>query len=311
MTTVFFSYSHHDEALRNQLETHLAQLRREGLVESWHDRRIDAGDELHGAIGQNLENADIILLLISPYFLASDYCCNVEMQRAMQRHKAGNARVIPVILEPCDWHTALFGNLKAVPTDGRPITKFPNVHDGLLEVVKAIRAIVQPSNAIPVIQPQNMHTAPSLPAARPEIRSSNLMVHKSFTDHDRDKFLEEAFEYISSYFEGSLSELEKRNSEITTRFRRIDSNRFAAFIYRNGKSVCECSVSFSGLFGKAITYSTDANATNSMNDQLSVGDDGVAMFLKSMGFGGTNSKSLTLEGAAETFWTNLMRRIQS
>ena len=96
MAIVFFSYSHRDEALRDELEIHLALLRREGLIQSWHDRRIDAGDELDGSIDKNLETADIILLLVSPYFIASNYCFDVEMRRAIERHNAGNARVIPV-----------------------------------------------------------------------------------------------------------------------------------------------------------------------------------------------------------------------
>lgn len=315
MTIVFFSYSHRDEALRAQLQIHLTPLQREGLIESWHDHRIDAGDDLHDLIGQNLERADIILLLVSPYFLASNYCYDVEMRRAMERHEAREVRVIPIILDPCDWHSTPFGDLKAVPTDGKPITKFPNIHEGFLDVVQAIRKIVQPAGRTALgaqSQPQ-AEQMPSAFATRPEIRSSNLLVKKSFTDLDRDKYLEAAFEYIASFFEGSLNELEKRNVEITTRFRRIDRNRFNAFIYRNGKSVSECSIALNSLFGKGITYSMDVNASNSMNDQLSVGDDGTMMFLKSAGmFGisGTNAKPLTLEGAAESFWAILMRRIQ-
>ena len=309
MAIVFFSYSHRDEVLRDELQTHLMPLQREGLIESWHDRRIDAGDELDGAIGQNLENADIILLLVSPYFLASNYCYDVEMQRAMQRHDAGEVRVIPVILNPCDWHSAPFGKLLAVPADGRPITKFPNMHDAFLEVVQAIRKIVQHSDAASA-SPMRIPSTP-LPAPRPENRSSNLRVQKSFTDHDRDRFLDEAFEFIASFFEGSLTELQQRNPEITTRFRRIDSNRFTAFIYHSGKSVSECAIGLGGLFGPGITYSSNANSTNSMNEGLSVTDDGTSMSLRGMlSFGGTKEQSLTLQGAAEGFWAILMRPIQ-
>lgn len=74
MATVFFSYTHHDESMRDELEIHLAMLKRQGLIEAWHDRRIGAGNEIDHTINVHLESANIILLLVSPHFLASDYC---------------------------------------------------------------------------------------------------------------------------------------------------------------------------------------------------------------------------------------------
>jgi len=68
LPTLFFSYSHQDEALRDQLEVHLSVLKRQGLIEAWHDRRIVAGKEFHGEISAHLEAADIILLIVSPDF---------------------------------------------------------------------------------------------------------------------------------------------------------------------------------------------------------------------------------------------------
>src|SRR5688500_12533021 len=97
---VLFSYSHADEELRNKLEVHLSMLKREGLVTAWHDRRITAGRELDPTINEHIESAGIILLLVSPEFLASEYCYEIEMKCALERHDAGDARVIPVILRP-------------------------------------------------------------------------------------------------------------------------------------------------------------------------------------------------------------------
>ncbi|MBU4447604.1 MAG: toll/interleukin-1 receptor domain-containing protein, partial [Proteobacteria bacterium] len=146
MVTVFFSYSHRDEDMRNELEIHLSALKRQGVIKTWHDRRIGAGKDLDNEIDSNLEDADIILLLISPYFIASDYCYDVEMKRAMERHKVGQARVIPVILDPCDWQQTPFGKLRATPTDGRPVSKFPNRHDAFLSITKDIRAAAEKIN---------------------------------------------------------------------------------------------------------------------------------------------------------------------
>ena len=142
MKSVFFSYSHKDEALRNQLETHLAMLKRQGVISTWHDRRLLAGDNVDQGIANELNQADIILLLVSPDFLASDYCYGVEVVRALERHASNEARVIPVILRPCEWHAAPFGKLLAAPTDGRPVTKWPDPDDAFLNITKAIRTAV-------------------------------------------------------------------------------------------------------------------------------------------------------------------------
>src|SRR6266702_8721801 len=112
---IFYSYSHKDQPLRDQLETQLSLLQRQGLISSWHDRKIGAGEQWAGQIDQHLQTADIILLLISPDFMASDYCYDTEMGQALQRQTAGQARVIPIILRPTDWQSAPFGNLQALP----------------------------------------------------------------------------------------------------------------------------------------------------------------------------------------------------
>lgn len=145
MIKLFFSYSHRDESLRDELEIHLAALKRQRVIQTWHDRRIGAGRDFSSEISEHLESAQIILLLISPYFIASDYCYDIEMKRALERHKSGETRVIPVILHPCDWQSLPFGNLMAVPKGGKPISNFPNQHDAFLEVTLAIREAAKDS----------------------------------------------------------------------------------------------------------------------------------------------------------------------
>ena len=100
---VFYSYSSKDEHLREQLQNHLINLKREGIISEWHFRKIGAGKDWEGEIDKNLNSSQVILLLISSDFLASDYCYDVEMVRAMQRHDAEEACVIPIILRPVEW----------------------------------------------------------------------------------------------------------------------------------------------------------------------------------------------------------------
>ncbi len=150
--TVFYSYAHEDEALRDELEKHLTLLQRQGLVASWHDRKILAGQEWKGTIDQHLEEASLILLLISPDFLASDYCYQVEMQRALEHHKQGTARVLPIILRPVYWSGAPFAHLQCLPRDGIPVTEQPThdaafrqITEGICHALEQREHVVAPS----------------------------------------------------------------------------------------------------------------------------------------------------------------------
>jgi hypothetical protein len=136
---VFTSYSHEDEALHVELAKHLKPLEREGIIHLWHDRRITAGKEFAREIDDSLNRAGMILLLVSPDFIASEYCWGNEMKRAMERHEAGEARVIPIILRPVDWHQTPFGKLLALPKDGKPVTSWDNQDAALLDIAGGIR----------------------------------------------------------------------------------------------------------------------------------------------------------------------------
>src|SRR2546423_131231 len=116
---VFYSYVHEDQKLRERLDKHLKGLQRQGIIASWHDRKISAGREWAAEIDSHLNTADIILLLVSPDFMASDYSNDIEVKRAMERHEAGEARVIPIIIRPVFWEYALFSKLQALPTNAK------------------------------------------------------------------------------------------------------------------------------------------------------------------------------------------------
>jgi len=140
---IFISYAHEDERLRKRLEKHLSSLKRQSTIASWHDRKLTAGKEWKGEIDEHLNVAGIILLLVSADFLASDYCYDVEMKRALQRHDTREARVIPVILKPVDWKTADFGKLQALPKDAKPVTQWANQEAALADVAEGIRRVVE------------------------------------------------------------------------------------------------------------------------------------------------------------------------
>ena len=295
------------------LEVHLAMLKRSGAVTTWHDRRILVGDDFGQTIDENLEAAAVILLLVSPDFLASQYCYDREMTRALERAHADQARVIPVILRPCDWNDAPFGKLLASPTDGKPITMWPDRDEAFLDVVKHIKAALRtygPARTDPASK--------SRPATRGPVsraRSSNLRVAKVFTDHDRNTFLRETFEYIVLYFTNSLDELGRREPNITSDHLRVDANRFQASLYNHGATASQCSVFIGGMpsSSNGIAYSNSLMASG-FNEMLYVESAEHELFLKPMGmlqFGQRLERRLSMEGAAELYWSAFIETVQT
>src|SRR5438874_867609 len=121
---LFYCYARRDKSLCDELEKHLSWLKRRHRLTTWHDREILPGEEWEQAIDTNLSDAHLILLLISPDFIASKYC-DGEMQRALERYRTGSCRVISILLRPCYWEDAPFSSLQILPTDARPITRWP------------------------------------------------------------------------------------------------------------------------------------------------------------------------------------------
>jgi tetratricopeptide (TPR) repeat protein len=140
---VFYSYAGEDELLRTELEKHLSLLHRQGLIAAWHNRLVPAGTNWTETIDTHLERASVILLLVSADFLASDYCYGREMQRALQRHEAKQARVIPILLRPVDWRSAPFAHLQTLPTNAKAITVWPNQDEAFADVAASLRRAIE------------------------------------------------------------------------------------------------------------------------------------------------------------------------
>lgn len=151
----FFCYAHEDKKLLEKLRKQLKPLEREGLIEMWYDGDISAGTEWEPVIGERLKTAEIILLLVSPDFIDSDYCYRTEMRQAVERHERGEARVIPIILRPIYWQKAPFGKLQALPKDGKPVVGpgWHNQERALFNIQEGIRAVVEEITKRPVNEP--------------------------------------------------------------------------------------------------------------------------------------------------------------
>jgi O-acetyl-ADP-ribose deacetylase (regulator of RNase III) len=140
---IFISYAHEDETLRQRLGKHLSGLRREGVITDWHDREITAGSEWATEIDRHLDSARVILMLLSADFIDSDYCYGVEMTRALERHRAGDARVIPVVLRAVDWTHSPLGRIQGLPKDAKPVTSWSDQDSAFLDVTEGIRAALR------------------------------------------------------------------------------------------------------------------------------------------------------------------------
>jgi hypothetical protein len=325
MSSVFMSYSHADEAMRDRLETHLALLKREGIIQTWHDRRIVPGARLDGSIMAEAETADIFLFLLSADFLASRYCYEIEMARALEREEAGEAAILPVVLHSCEWLHSDLGKFTAVPKDGKPIAKHSYPEDAYVEVASAIRRLVSErqkrtrkattSAPAPGASGADARRVDPVEVVRkaPPPRSSNLAIRKEFSDADRHAFLEEGFEFIAKFFEESLAELGRRNPGVDGRYRRNGADTFTARVFMQGKQEAQCRVLLGGIFGNGISFSHDADARiGSSNEQLTVktGDQELAFDALMGAVSGRSGKGMSSQGAAEHLWSMFIEPLQ-
>ncbi len=138
---VFISYSREDEVLRQELDAQLVRLNGDGLIGTWHDRRIDDDEAWRGEIDRELKSADLILLIVSAPFLESGYCQDAEIEHALELQHLGHAKVIPIIARPCEWRSAPFGKLATLPHGIRPLTEWHSRDAAWDDVSQAIRDV--------------------------------------------------------------------------------------------------------------------------------------------------------------------------
>lgn len=142
MTKVFISYSHTDETYRKELENHLSVLKRNGYIDTWTDREIIVGENWGTQIAKEIEEAKIILLLVSSDFLASNYCYDIEMKRAIERHNKEEAIVVPIVLRYCDWSNTPFSEIQGLPLNAKPVKDWSDQDQAFLNIVDGIKALL-------------------------------------------------------------------------------------------------------------------------------------------------------------------------
>jgi hypothetical protein len=302
----FISYSHHDKAVLERLHVHLTNLTRGGHIETWYDRDILAGSELDAEINRELEAANLFLLLVSPDFIASDYCVEREMKRALERHAAGTARVVPVIVEECDWKAmGELRQLKAVPTDGKAISSWANSNNAYLNIVQELRRIVEAENT----------PAPTVKAADESAFArqapSRYRAKRQFDQIDKSDFRDAAFVTIKDYFRRATSEIDSIDG-LRGRFVDRSATSFGATVvnsgHRNGTAhiTVHCRSSHIALGDIYFSFSENAG-DNTANGGFNISADDYELFLvQAMNVFGKGEERLTPDQAAETLWNEFV-----
>ena len=307
----FISYSHKDEAALERLHTHLAPLRRQGLIEAWFDREILAGGEIDATVAEELESCELFLLLVSPDFLASDYCYEREMQQALERHEAGEARVVPIIIEPCDWATSPLRQLKALPRDGKPVSDWTNANHAYLDIVQELRRIVAADEAAPAPATEIV-TPTAATASRSAAR--RYRVQRDFDEIDRSEFREAAFATIRDYFQRAIAEIDTIE-DLRGRFVSYSPTSFGCMIVNRalGRGTAYITVHSRGdsLGLGDIYFSFRENApSNTANGSFHIEADEYDLYLNAMlmGFGHDPRERLTPEDAAKSLWAQFLEQ---
>jgi small GTP-binding protein len=141
---LFISYSHKDAEYKDELLNRLKVISRQFNVDTWHDEQLLAGDKIDPEIIKQLDVADMVIMLISPDFIASDYCFETEMQRALENAEQRSSRVIPIIVrETPDWHQHAIGQDLALPDDGKPLEDWPSADKFWGSVQTGIRRVIE------------------------------------------------------------------------------------------------------------------------------------------------------------------------
>ena len=314
MAKVFISYSHRDEKALERLHKHLVMLRREKLIEQWFDREILAGGNIDREIKKNLTASDVFLALVSPDFLASDYCYDIEMTEALRRHDEGSIRVVPVILEPCDWTASPLGKLKALPKDGKPVSVWTNENVAYVDVATELRRLLNsPTN-------DSKSTVESDSTLRNSSTTKNqprkYRIKRDFDAIDRNDFKDRAFAVIRDYFRNSIDELNSVGDPIRARYESMGEHAFTSTVLNKAAREKEAHITVhadnSHSFGGDISFSFSRRApNNTANGFVRVEADEYELYLKLDPFSAGREaagEARSPEQIAEVIWREFISR---
>jgi hypothetical protein len=164
---IFFSYAHEDEDLMNDVRRQLIVYERNGRILKWHDRMISPGTEWRERIDSRPEAAQVVLLFMSPHFIESRYCYEIEGEVALRKLQAGEARVLPIILRPCPWEETPFGAIQALPAGAKPISRWADRDEACLDAARGVMKVV---DELAHSRHGRLRTAPAAPTGEADTK---------------------------------------------------------------------------------------------------------------------------------------------
>jgi hypothetical protein len=299
----FISYSHKDSAALDKLHTHLAMLKREGKIIGWFDREILAGSDVDQEINSKLANSDLFLALVSPDFLASSYCYEREVAEAIVRHEAGTIRVVPIIIEPCDWKATPLQKFKALPRDGKPIAEWTNANTAYLDVVSELRRLTTDVQEVPPARPKQ-------PMKDQKVEARRYRIKRDFDEIDRREFRVAAFNAICAYFQSAVEELNGIDG-LRASFHLLDPTKFTCTVLNKSRQrgVGHITVFAGGRSIGDIAFNhEESGATNMSNGWFSIEADEYDLFFNGGAFSSVRGQKYTAQQISEHLWSALLER---
>ena len=305
----FISYAHADEKRLERLHKHLVMLRRDGSLQAWSDHAIIPGDNVGQTISVALAQSSLFIALVSPDYLASNYCYEKKFQRALQLQAEGRLRIAALILKPCDWLNSPFSEILVLPKDGKPVSEWTNENTACLNAVEGIRrALAASPSPGPEAAAEAGGTTVSGTARR-------VRVKQQFDAIQKAEYAEAAFRTIQTYFKNACAELHEASDQIRARFEPMGSTAFTCTVVnralmRNGEAHITVRHARGGRMhvgDLSFVYQAHAEAGTS-NGWMSVKADDYNLFLNAMidGLGRSRDEKVTPEQAAERLWNNFV-----
>lgn len=304
---VFISYSHADEKHLERLHKHLAMLKREDLIEDWSDHEIIPGDNIGQEIDRALAVSGLFIALVSPDYLASKYCYEKEFKQALAMAEAGRLRIVPVILDACDWKSSPFSQFLALPKDGKPVAEWTNANVAYLDVVLGLRRVI--SADAPNGDLETKSSSPSKSAWH-----RRMKVKQEFDAIQRREFTDQAFGLIRDYFRNSCAELNSIE-DLKARFEAMSDTAFTCTIVNRGlmQGRGEAHITVRSDKGRHylgdITYVYQAHAeAGTSNGSASVQADDYNLYLTLDDFMQQSKHKYDARQVAEKMWSDFARQ---
>ena len=310
----FISYSHQDSNMLDMLHKHLAQLKREGIISTWTDEEIPAGRKLNQNISSALTSSNLFIALLSPDYIASNYCYDTEFKKALEMEQNGTIIIIPVILDACDWKNTPFKEFKALPKDGKPISAWENKNTAFLDIIQNIRRLIdsEASNNSPHTEIKSF----------PKVTSRNYQVEKDFDTIQKLEYVEKTFHEVKDYLKRFIEEVEQLEN-IKTKILTENNSNFECLLVNRNKINTESQLkltinsgNYSGIFSshgnqEQISYSiNNSNTQRSSNKNFTLTFDKFHLFWSENNFYSANpNNELGSKEIAEIIWNEWLESV--